>query len=100
MFQLFQQISKVIKELVNIIKGLHIATIEDSVSSLELECVELEVALLYMILGSLMGTIPIPTMLVLDLLPAMKNEFKLLESRSVKGSDVLGDLMASLGGEW
>lgn len=94
-----RKLLKTFNELINFMKGIHRATIESSVSSLELECVELEVTLLYMILGSLMGVIPMPSMLVLELIPALRNEFKLLEMRSVKGSDI-GDLMASLGGEW
>lgn len=91
---------KVFKELVNFVGGIHKATIESSTTSLEAECIELEVALLYMVLGSIVGILPMPTTLALELIPYLKNELKLLESRSVRGADVISDLMASLGGEW
>lgn len=94
------RVTKVFKGLVDFMKGIHRATIESSTTSLEVECAELEVALLYMVLGSTVGVLPIPTTLALELMPYLKNELKLLESRSVRGADVLSDLMASLGGEW
>lgn len=100
MSSLRKALSKLLNELINLVKGIYEATIESSVSSLELEYLELEVALLNITLGSLVGVIPMPTLLVLELIPYLKDEFKLLELRSFKGTDVLGDLMASLGGEW
>jgi hypothetical protein len=95
-----RRISSIFKEFIEFLQGIHRATIESSVSSLELECAELEFALLTMLLGSLVGIIPMPTSLTLELLPYLKDELRLLESRSVRGSDVLSDLMSSLGGEW
>ncbi len=88
------------KELISFLKGIHKATIESSVDSLEVECIELEIALLYMVLGSLVGILPLPTTLALELIPYLKDEFKLLESRGFRGTDIIGDLMKSLGGEW
>lgn len=96
----FKYLIKAFKEFMNIVKGIHEATVESSTSSLELEYVELETAFLNLLLGSLVGAVPLPTLLTLELLPYVKNEVKLLESRAFRGTDVLGDLMASLGGEW
>jgi len=96
-----EKISSVVKEFIKFLQGIHRATIESSVSSLELECTELEFALLTMLLGSLVGIVPMPTILTIKLLPYFKDELKLLELRSIRGSnDVLSDLMSSLGGEW
>jgi len=96
-----KRISSIVKEFVGFLRGIHRATIESSVSSLELECTELEFALLTMLLGSLVGIVPMPTILTIKLLPYFKDELRLLELRSIRGSsDVLSDLMSSLGGEW
>ncbi len=97
---IIRMLADVIRELASFIKGIHRATLESSTTALEAECVELETALLYIVLGSLVGVLPLPTTLALELMPYLRNEFKLLESRSVRGADVISDLMASLGGEW
>lgn len=93
-------IKKILREFVSFIKGINQAIIEDSVSALELEHNELEAAFLTMVLGSLVGVTTLSPILSLELLETLKNEIKILESRAARGEDVLGDLMASLGGEW
>ncbi len=97
---MFKTFKKILKEFMDFIKGINQAIIEDSVSALELEHNELEAAFLTMVLGSLVGITTLSPILSLELLEALKNEIKILESRAVRGEDVLGDLMASLGGEW
>ena len=97
---MFKTFKKILKEFMDFIKGINQAIIEDSVSALELEHNELEAAFLTMVLGPLVGVITLSPILSLELLEALKNEIKILESRAVRGEDVLGDLMASLGGEW
>jgi len=96
----FKVLKKILREFVSFVKGVNQAIIEDSVSALELEHNELEAAFLTMVLGPLVGVATLSPILSLELLGALKNEVKVLESRAVRGEDVLGDLMASLGGEW
>lgn len=93
-------IKRILRELVNFVKGINQAMIEDSVSALELEHNELEATFLTMVLGPLVGITTLSPILSLELLDALRNEVKVLESRAARGDDVLGDLMASLGGEW
>ncbi len=96
---MFKVLKKILREFVSFVKGVNQAIIEDSVSALELEHNELEAAFLTMVLGPLVGVATLSPILSLELLEALKNEVKVLESRAVRGEDVLGDLMASLGGE-
>jgi len=96
----FKVLKKILREFVSFVKGVNQAIIEDSVSALELEHNELEAAFLTMVLGPLVGVATLSPILSLELLEVLKNEVKVLESRAVRGEDVLGDLMASLGGEW
>jgi len=96
----FKVLKRILREFVSFVKGVNQAIIEDSVSALELEHNELEAAFLTMVLGPLVGVATLSPILSLELLEALKNEVKVLESRAVRGEDVLGDLMASLGGEW
>ncbi|MGC8975251.1 MAG: hypothetical protein ACP5KB_03530 [Thermoprotei archaeon] len=96
----FRIIKKVLSEFVDFIRGINQAVIEDSVSALELEHNELEATFLTIVLGSLVGVTTLSPILSLELLDVLRNEVKILESRAVRGEDVLGDLMASLGGEW
>ncbi|MCC6033557.1 MAG: hypothetical protein LM561_05725 [Desulfurococcaceae archaeon] len=98
--RVFKVLKKILREFVSFVKGVNQAIIEDSVSALELEHNELEAAFLTMVLGPLVGVATLSPILSLELLEALKNEVKVLESRAVRGEDVLGDLMASLGGEW
>jgi hypothetical protein len=98
--RVFKVLKKILREFVSFVKGVNQAIIEDSVSALELEHNELEAAFLTMVLGPLVGIATLSPILSLELLGALKNEVKVLESRAVRGEDVLGDLMASLGGEW
>ena len=97
---MFKVLKKILREFVSFVKGVNQAIIEDSVSALELEHNELEAAFLTMVLGPLVGVATLSPILSLELLEALKNEVKVLESRAGRGEDVLGDLMASLGGEW
>lgn len=97
---MFGIIKKILRELMNFIKGVNQAIVEDSISALELEHNELEAAFLTIVLGSLIGVTTLSPILSLELLEALRNEIKVLENRALKGEDVLGDLMASLGGEW
>ncbi len=94
------RVKRILREFVNFIKGINQAIIEDSVSALQLEHNELEAAFLTMVLGSLVGVTTLSPILSLELLGTLKNEIKILENRAARGEDVLGDLMASLGGEW
>ncbi len=96
----FRVIKKILSEFVDFIRGLHQAVIEDSVSALELEHDELEATFLTVVLGPLVGITTVSPIFSLELLDVLRNEVKILESRAVRGEDVLGDLMASLGGEW
>jgi hypothetical protein len=98
--RVFKVLKRILREFVSFVKGVNQAIIEDSVSALELEHNELEAAFLTMVLGPLVGVATLSPILSLELLEALKNEVKVLESRAVRGEDVLGDLMASLGGEW
>lgn len=97
---MFKRVYNVLREFVNFVRGVNQAIIEESVGALELEYVELEAAFLTLVMGSLTGVKTIPTLLSLELLEPLKDELKVLTSRAVKGKDVLGDLMSSLGGEW
>lgn len=97
---MFKIIKKILRELVSFIKGVNQAIVEDSISALELEHNELEAAFLTIVLGSLIGVTTLSPILSLELLEALRNEIKILENRALRGEDVLGDLMASLGGEW
>lgn len=96
----FRLIKRIFWGFVDFIKGINQAVIEDSVSALELEHNELEATFLTIVLGPLVGITTLSPILSLELLDALRSEVKILESRAVRGEDVLGDLMASLGGEW
>lgn len=98
--KLLKIFKNVLRELVNFVKGINQAVVEDSVNALELEHNELEAAFLTMILGPLVGVTTLSPLLSLELLEALRSEIKVLESRATRGEDVIGDLMASLGGEW
>lgn len=89
-----------INELLLFLKGLNQAILEQSVEALRAEYLELENAFLTMLFGPLIGIKGPPLLLSLKMLEAVKDEISILESRGYKGDDVLGDLMASLGGEW
>ncbi len=91
----------IVRELVELVGGLRRAVVEESVSALEEEYVELESAFLFMVLGPLVGIKTSTPMLSLELLDSLSPaEIRILESRAFKGEDVLGDLFAALGGEW
>jgi len=98
--EMFKVFKKILREFISFVSGVNQAIIEDSVSALELEHNELEATFLTIVLGPLVGVTMLSPILSLELLEALKNEVKILENRAVRGEDVLGDLMASLGGEW
>ncbi len=100
LFNMLRKILSYLRELFMFIRGVQRALIENSVSALEEEYIELETAFLLMVLGPLVGLKTITPLLSLELLEVASSELKVLESRAFKGEDVLGDLMASLGGEW
>ena len=95
-----KQLLKLIREFMEFIKGINQAILEDSVSALQLEYVELENAFLTLLFGSLTGIVPLPVHLGFELLDSLSNELNLLLTRSMRGEDVLGDIMSALGGEW
>lgn len=97
---LLSKIRSLLSEFILFIKGLNQAILEQSVEALEAEYIELENAFLTILFGSLIGIKTTPALLSLEILHAVKEEISILESRGIKGEDVLGDLMASLGGEW
>lgn len=100
MVNILKKILSYMREFVEFLRGAQRALVEESVSALEEEYVELEVAFFIMVLGPLIGLKTITPLMSLELLEVTSTELKLLESRVFKGEDVLGDLMASLGGEW
>lgn len=93
-------VKKVLSEIVSFVRGINQAVLEDSVSALVLEHNELEAAFLTIVLGPLVGVRTVSPLLSLELLNVLKGELKVLESRAIRGVDVIGDLMSSLGGEW
>ncbi len=97
---MFKLVKRFLGELVLFVKGINRAILEDSVSALELEYSELEAAFMTIVLGPLVGVKTVSPILSLELLSTLKDEVKFLESRALKGKDLLGDLMSSLGGEW
>lgn len=94
------RVKKIVGELVEFARGTKQALMEESVSALEGEYVELESAFLSMVLGPLVGIKTVTPLFSLELLEPLSTELKILESRALKGEDVLADLMASFGGEW
>lgn len=97
---MFSCLKRALSELLNFIRGVHQALVEESVSALEGEYLELEYAFLLIVLGPLVGVKTITPLLSLELLDALKGEVGVLASRAYKGEDVIGDLMSALGGEW
>lgn len=95
-----RKLEGLIRELVDFIKGMGRSLVEESVGALEMEYLELETAFLFMVLGPLVGVKTLTPLLSLDLLEPLSSELRILASRAFKGEDVLGDLMAALGGEW
>jgi len=94
----FKSLYLILREFFNFIRGIDQALIEESVSALQLEYVELEVAFLTLVLGPLVGVKTVPTLLTLELLEPLRDEVRILASRAPRGRDVLADLMSSLGG--
>ncbi|MEM0046761.1 MAG: hypothetical protein QXR92_05315 [Fervidicoccaceae archaeon] len=97
---MIKSMKQLLRELVLFMKGMNRAVLEDSVSALQLEYSEMLATFVTIVLGPLVGVKTVSPILSMELLEALKDEIKVLESRAVRGDDVLGDLMSSLGGEW
>jgi len=95
-----ERLKKLAKELLEFVKGVDQALLEESVSALEGEYLELESAFLTAVLGPLVGVRTLTPLLSLELLDSLRGELRVLASRAFKGEDVLGDLVSALGGEW
>ena len=97
---MLERLKKLAKELLEFVKGVDQALLEESVSALEGEYLELESAFLTAVLGPLVGVRTLTPLLSLELLDSLRGELRVLASRAFKGEDVLGDLVSALGGEW
>ncbi len=97
---MLEKLKGIIRELLWFIKGVDQALLEESVSALEGEYLELETVFLTIVLGPLVGIRTLTPLLSLELLDTLRDELRILASRAFKGEDVLGDLMSALGGEW
>jgi len=95
-----EKLRRLARELLEFVRGVDRALLEESVSALEGEYLELECAFLTAVLGPLVGVRTLTPLLSLELLDALKGELRVLASRAFRGEDVLGDLMSALGGEW
>jgi hypothetical protein len=95
-----ERLRRAIRELLEFVRGVDRALLEESVSALEGEYLELEYAFLVAVLGPLVGVRTITPLLSLELLDTLRGELRVLASRAFRGEDVLGDLMSALGGEW
>ncbi|MCX8184751.1 MAG: hypothetical protein RMI56_00970 [Sulfolobales archaeon] len=95
---MLKALSRVIREMKFFVRGIREAMIEESVSVLKAEYIELENVFLLIVLGPLVGIKTITPLLSLELLEPLISEIRILESRSVKGEDVLDELVSSLGG--
>lgn len=91
-------IRRLINEFRLFVYGMRQALAEKTITALEEEYIELEIAFLLTLLGPLVGVKTLTPLLSLDLLEHVtSNEIKLLESRSFRSEDVLADVMAALG---
>lgn len=97
---MLEKLKGIIRELLWFIRGVDQALLEESVSALEGEYLELETVFLTIVLGPLVGIRTLTPLLSLELLDTLRDELRILASRAFKGEDVLGDLMSALGGEW
>lgn len=93
----FELLRRALKELYELLRGIDQAMLEESVKALRLEHAELEIAFLTIVLGPLVGVKTVPTYLSLELAEALRGELKFLFTRSMRGDDVLADLMSDLG---
>jgi len=95
-----ERLRRLARGLLEFVRGVDRALLEESVSALEGEYLELESAFLTAVLGPLVGVRTLTPLLSLELLNTLKGELRVLASRAFKGEDVLGDLVSALGGEW
>ncbi len=93
-------LSRLLREARNFLTGLHVALIEQSVETLELELLELEHVFLTLVLGSLVGLPLAPLGIAAELAPHLEDEVKILYERTWRGGDVISDLFSRMGGEW
>jgi len=95
---------KLLRALKDFLKGVteaFKASLESSATgAIEAEYVELNTLFLTLVAGSLVGLVHMPAGLVLELIPLIKDETHLLVDRAYRGTDVIGDLFSSMGGEW
>lgn len=93
-----------LRELADIIYNLTIGVFkgieEQSVEMLRLQYLELENAFLSIVMGGMVGLNAVPMGLAMELLPLLKDEIKIMESRHFLGSDIMADYFAAMGGEW
>ncbi|MEM2025098.1 MAG: hypothetical protein QXW94_02270 [Desulfurococcaceae archaeon] len=74
-------------------KGMQKSLVERSVSVLQEEFLELETAFLLMVMGPLAGLKTTTLLFSLELMDALSEEIKVLETRAVRGKDVMSDLI-------
>ncbi len=81
---------------IGIFKAVH----EQGVEALQLQEAELNNAFLSLVLGGMVGLPLAPIGLAAELLPLLKDEVRVMETRHFLGADVLADYFSSMGGEW
>lgn len=92
---------RVLKDVLRGVAEAFKASLESSATgALEAEYVELNALFLTLVAGSLVGLVHMPAGLVLELISLVKGEAHLLADRAYRGTDVIGDLFSSMGGEW
>ncbi|RLE56067.1 MAG: hypothetical protein DRJ40_06575 [Thermoprotei archaeon] len=95
MVEKFKRVLSSIREVVSgVFSGFAEAGALDAV---ELECSEYEHVFLLLLFGSLIGIPSPPLTLTLRLLPHIVDELRVLEQRSRRASDMIADLVSSLG---
>lgn len=93
-------VKAIVSEVLQFLKGVYRANVENSVSALQLEYNELNYAFLVTLLGSFVGIKTVPPLLSLELLEAVRDDLRYMVSRAVRERDIFADVMSSLGGEW
>jgi len=86
--------------LYNITLGIFKGIEEQSVEVLRLQYLELENAFLSLVVGGMVGLNAVPLGLAMELLPLLRDEIAIMESRHFLGSDVMADFFSAMGGEW
>lgn len=93
----FKELSRIVYNLtIGVFKGIE----EQSTEMLRLQYLELENAFLSIVLGGMVGLNAVPIGLAMELLPLLRDEIRIMESRHFLGSDVMADYFAAMGGEW